>query len=275
MLTGKSSLAETGMGHGQSRLSDDSLPDRSVENNSGHRDHFGLSDVDRDTAFGAGAVGTSAHRQGEPHRDHYTHETDRSFPLGGSSASDNRGSAAAGPHPSSLANKADPRVDSEGPHTAANTGYGSTPAGSRSRTGASSSNDQGSLGRGALEAGAVAGAGVGAIDHGPESWQHDHRQHGHQFKGDPCETETPLDGPHFVSGPHITDTANRLDPHVGSGGEGLATTGESHHGQLGALGAEHRKQHTTGHATSSKLDSSSRHGRDTTRSMYIAEANFP
>ena len=40
---------------------------------------------------------------------------------------------------------------------------------------------------------------------GPTDWKHEHGAHGHKFEGDPC-------GP----GAHITQTANRLDPHISS-----------------------------------------------------------
>ena len=64
--------------------------------------------------------------------------------------------------------------------------------------------------------------------HGPESWVHKHGKHGHEFGGDPCSTgETRTEGPHFVSGPHTTDTANRLDPHVAAN-SGISRDRNSH-----------------------------------------------
>ena len=54
--------------------------------------------------------------------------------------------------------------------------------------------------------------------YGSDSWKHDHGTHGHTYEGDPCGPEESAPGaPHFTKGPHATDTANRLDPHVGSG----------------------------------------------------------
>ncbi|KAL1296638.1 hypothetical protein AAFC00_000123 [Neodothiora populina] len=46
---------------------------------------------------------------------------------------------------------------------------------------------------------------------------HQHKGQGHNFDGDPCPPgdEPQVKGyPHHFSGPHSTDTANRLDPHV-------------------------------------------------------------
>lgn len=287
--------SETGLG--QSSLTGNSYPDRSIGNNPRYGDQSRSSHLGRDAALGAGAVGTSTHRHEDPQRDNYAPETGRSFPLGGNSASNGHGSTTAGPHSSNLANNVDPRVDSDGSRAMGDTGYGSTSGGYGSGTGATpSSGNQGSLGRNTL--GAEAGAGAGAVGsgtttgtgYGPESWQHEHQRHGHQYEGDPCEIGEVggQEGPHFVSGPHITDTANRLDPHVGSGIEGAATTGDSsghhhhgHHGHrgeeaalvggagaagMGALEADRSKQRTTGNTTSAGLDSSNtdRHGLDTT-----------
>lgn len=281
-------------GHEQSSLTGNSYPDRSVGNSHRHGQQLGSSHLGRDAALGAGAVGTSTHRHEDPQRDNHDPETGRSFPLGGSSASDGYGSTTGGPHSSKLANQADPRVDSDGSRTTANAGYGSTSGGYGSGTGATpSSGNQGSLGRDALGTGVgtrAVGSGTSAgIGYGPESWQHEHQHHGHQYEGDPCETGAvgSQEGPHFVSGPHVTDTANRLDPHVDSGIGSAGATGDSgrhhHHGHrgeeaalmgggggagLGALEADRSKHGTTGNTTSSGFDSSKfdRHGLDTTGS---------
>ena len=75
--------------------------------------------------------------------------------------------------------------------------------------------------------GAGAGAGLG----GPESWEHDHNRHGHTYEGDPCATnEGVAPVTLHTDGPHITDTANRLDPHVAADG---TTSGGHHHGHTG------------------------------------------
>ena len=279
----------TGTGLGQSSLTGNSYPDRSVGNNPRHGDQSGSSRLGRDAALGAGAFGTSTHRHEDPQRDNYALETDRSFPLGGSSASDSYGSPITGLHSSNLANKADPRVDSDGSRTLGNTGYGSASGGHSPGTGPTPSSDnQGSLDRDTLGAGsgAVGSATSTITGYGPESWQHEHQHHGHQYEGDPCQTGAVGDheGSHFVSGPHLTDTANLLDPHVHSGIGG--TTGDSsghhhhgHHGHRGeeavlaggAGGAEHgaleadRSKHgITGNTTSSGRDPSNtdRHGID-------------
>ncbi|KAL9062926.1 MAG: hypothetical protein Q9157_008534, partial [Trypethelium eluteriae] len=58
---------------------------------------------------------------------------------------------------------------------------------------------------------ALAGAAGGALEH-------EHGGHGHSFEGDPCPPgEHATEGtPHFSTGPHVTDTANRLDPNLQS-----------------------------------------------------------
>lgn len=324
----KTSLAETGIGHGRSSLTGTSYPDRSAENRSRHGDSSGSFHPGRESALGAEAVRSSAHRYEDSPRDNYTPETDRSFPLGGSSTIDTYGSSTAAPHSSNLANKADPRVDSDvsrttgasdypsrfdghgstttgthssdpankvdprvdsaGSSTMDNTGHGSTSDAYRSDTSAiRSSGNQGSPGH---NTGAGTGVGAGAraegyrgtrvTGYGPESWQHEHQHHGHEYEGDPCEKGAVegRGGPHFVSGPHVTDTANRLDPHVGSGFEGVDAPGDlsRHHDHghhihsgeksasadgagvagLGVLEAGHQQQGNVGMATPSGLDPS-------------------
>lgn len=289
-------ITDTGIGHGQSSLTGNSYPDRSVENRARHEDQSGSSHLGRDAAFGAGAAGTSALRHEDPQQENYAPETGRSFPLGGSSPSDVYGSTNAG-HSSNLASEADPRVDSDGSR---NTGYGSASGAYLSSTGAAPTpGSQGSLGRDTLGAGAGAGSEEPErtlnTGYGPESWQHEHHHHGHEYEGDPCETGgvESQRGPHFVSGPHLTDTANRLDPRVGSGPGIAGTTGDSsghHHDHshnvqrgeeaalaggagpagLGALEADNHEKGTTGNATSSALDPSStdRRGVTSTGGMY-------
>lgn len=301
MYTADSKTSSTETGLGQSSLTGNSYPDRSIRNSTRHGDHSGSSHLGRDAALEAGAVGTSAHRHEDQQQDNYAPETGRSFPLGGSSASDIDGPTTADPHTSNLANRADSRFDSDGSRNAGNTGYGSTSGGYDSVTGATpSSNPKGSLGRDALGVGAGAGAmesgTVTGRGYGPESWQHEHQHHGHQYEGDPCESGEVggQEGPHFVSGPHVTDTANRLDPHVGSGIGGADATGSpsghhhhGHHGHrgeeaalageagaagLGVLEADRSQQGTTGNTTSSGLGPSNtdRHGLDTTGGKHIS-----
>ena len=315
----------TGNGRGQSSLTGNIYPHRSVVDRSRHGDPSGSPRLGRDAAVGAGA---SAHRYEDPQRDNYTPETDRSFPLGGSSVSDGYGSTTTGPDSSNLANKADPRIDSDGSHTTGNTGYGSrSDAHSSTTAGPHSSNfankadprttvhtGYGSISsdyhsgtgatpvpgnQGSLSRDLGAGAGAGAVGSGrtgdtgyeSEFSQHEHPHHGHHFEGDPFETGEVggREGPHFVSGPHVTDTANRLDPHVGSDFAGATgdSSGHHHHGQsvhrgeevasaggagaagLGALETDHRKLGTTGNTTPARLESSSvdRHGINTTGGM--------
>ena len=303
----KTPLAGTGLG--QSSLTGNTYPDRSVGNSPRYGDQSSSSHLGRDAALGAGAVGTSTHRHDEVQRDNYAPETGRSFPLGGSSASGGNGSRTAGPHSSNLANKSDPRVDSDGSRALGNTGHASTSSGYGSGTGAiPNSDNQGSLGRDTIGAGAGT-VGLGTTrntGYGPESWEHDHQHHGHQYEGDLCGTGAVggQGGPHFVSGPHVTDTANRLDPRVGTDIGGAGTTDNSsghhhhghrehhgHHGEeaalatgaggagLGALEADRGKQGTTGNTTSSGLDQSNldRRGLDTAGGMYIFQnrSSFP
>lgn len=259
--------------------------------------------------LGAGAgAGAAAHHHHDREKDNLGSDTNRSFPLGGQSSTTS-GSAypagptstaagtTSGPHSSSLANKADPRFDSDrdrsdlvgknagypsgstsiaagttsGPHssslankvdprvdsdrdgstlTGKPTGYGSSSIGYGSGTGPTTgAAHQGTLEReGGL--GGSTGVGSGVAGYGPESWKHDHGTHGHTYEGDPCVHGAAVPGPHFTTGPHATDTANRLDPHVASGiGEPSATihkdsgselgstshAGDHHHGRDAAL----------------------------------------
>lgn len=243
--------ASAGTGLEQNSLTGNSYPDRSIGNTPRYGNQSGSSHLGRDDALGAGTIGASTYRHEDPQGDKYAPETGRTFPLAGSSTS----------------------------------GYGSG-------TGATlSSGKQGSLSRdGTL--GAETGTGTTtSLGYGPESWQHEHQHHGHQYEGDPCETGavSGQGGPHFVSGPHVTDTANRLDPHVGSGTGSAGTTGDSsghhhHHGHhsrrgeeaalgggagaagLGALEADRGTRGATDNTTYSGLDPSNadRHSLDTT-----------
>ncbi|KAL1592232.1 hypothetical protein SLS60_011309 [Paraconiothyrium brasiliense] len=68
---------------------------------------------------------------------------------------------------------------------------------------------------------ALAAARAAVDEHG---WTHDHAGHGHNYKGDPCDSTpgSPEDGKSsllFTSGPHSTDTANRIDPKLHVPGE--------------------------------------------------------
>ena len=288
----------TGTGLGQSSLTGNSYPDRSVGNNPRLGDQSGSSHLGRDAALGAGAVGTGTQRHEDSQRENYAPETGRSFPLGGgSSASDNYTYPNTGPHSSNLNNKADPRVDSDGSRTLGDAGYGSTSGGYGPGTGPTpSSGNQGSLDRDTLGAGsgAVGSATSPITGYGPESWQHEHQHHGHEYEGDPCETGAVDDqeGPHFVSGPHITDTANRLDPHVRSGIGGVTgdSNGHHHHGHHGHRGeeaalaggaagagleADRSRYDTTGNTRSSGRDplNTDRHGIDSTGSMFMHEVS--
>lgn len=247
----------------------------------------------RDAALGAGAVGAAgaAHHHHDRERDTLGSDTGRSFPLGGNSTSttgsgypsNTAGSTTAGPHSSNLVNKADPRVDSDlsGSRNTGATGLGSG-------TGASAGPaHQGHLGRDAAIGGGTVGA-SGLAEHerggnhgatgsaiptgvgyGPESWEHDHSRHGHQYEGDPCGPEAHVPGPHFSKGPHATDTANLLDPHVASpivplsSASGIGATGTTTGTGVGS---------STGTGLGSTGTGSSHLGRDTTLAGGVGAA---
>ncbi|KAL9605581.1 MAG: hypothetical protein Q9179_001239 [Wetmoreana sp. 5 TL-2023] len=188
------------------------------------------SDLDGSSGLGRnGTTGTGSSLPEKTARDTTaTTDSGRSFPLGGASS----GTTTAGPHTSDIANKADPRVDSDhdGPRGIGTTGgYGS---GSGATVGSA---HQGDLSHSGV--GGTSGAAIDAMTgeslprgYGEESWTHNHLEHGHEYVGDPCGNEPPAPGaPHFTSGPHSLDTANRLDPHVSGGGIGASgsTTTES------------------------------------------------
>ena len=146
---------------------------------------------------------------------------------------------------------------------------------------------QGHLGRdAAIGAGAVGSSGLAEHEHGgnhgttgiaipagagygPESWEHDHSRHGHQFEGDPCGPEAHVPGPHFSKGPHATDTANLLDPRVASpiippsSTSGIGDTGTTTGTGLGS---------STGTGLGSTGTGSSHLGRDATLAGGVGAA---
>lgn len=147
------------------------------------------SHLGRDAAIGAGALGagTAAH-----------HHHDR--PQDGTYAG-----TTAGPHSSSLANKADPRVDSDL---------------SRSRYDPASTSGSGpglSSGLTGAYAGTTAGPHssnlVNKADPRVDSDRDGSALGGNTGYGSGTG-HLGGDGPHLTHGPHVTDTANRLDPHV-------------------------------------------------------------
>lgn len=125
------------------------------------------------------------------------------------------GGATAGPHSSSLANKADPRVDSDldGSRTAGSAGYGSE-TGPTARAIPQDLSGQDPHTGFRSDTGILPASQTSVAGHGPESWKHDHASHGHEFVGDPCDHNGAEGKPLFTKGPHVTDTANLLDPHV-------------------------------------------------------------
>lgn len=262
-----------GIGHDNatgSGLTGNTIPDRTVERYVGRlqatieADSSQSSEYDthpqptdsslgRDAALGAGVgagvgAGTAAVLHHKRDQDDLRSASGRSFPSAGNSDTSAPGSAlpgitgttAAGPHSSSLANKADPRVDSDldgsgtiGPHssglankadprvdsdldgsgTARSAGYAS---GTGPTAGATS---QGLSGRDAHtgaggETGVLPVSQTSATGLGSESRKNQHVPHGHHFAGDPCHDNAVEGRPLFTKGPHVTDTANLLDPHV-------------------------------------------------------------
>ena len=130
-------------------------------------------------------------------------------------------STIAGPHSSNLANKADPRVDSDldGSRVTGNTGYGSNTASYNNNptTGTSHLGRDAALGGAALggaglaeherhrdhglgNSGSNTGIGSNTTAYGTSSGEHQHGTFGHGFSGDPCGPEAAAPGPHFVQG---------------------------------------------------------------------------
>ncbi|KAL8779805.1 MAG: hypothetical protein Q9213_006763 [Squamulea squamosa] len=236
---GHDSLTTSGVGPHSSALANKADPrvDSDLDGSKGLSGH--------DTAGTTGGLtgSTFPDRTAGNHGD--TADIGRSFPLGGASS----GTTTSGPRSSDLANKADPRIDSD---RDGSRGVGTT-TGLGSGTGAMpSTSHQGDLSGSGLgdapgsQTGVATGAATGVPlpkGYGPESWTHDHGKHGHEYVGDPCENEPPAPGAvHFTSGPHSLDTTNRLDPHVGGGAAGglehttvdsASGTGDRHTGSGG------------------------------------------
>ncbi|GAB7348838.1 hypothetical protein MBLNU459_g7547t1 [Dothideomycetes sp. NU459] len=143
-------------------------------------------------------------------------------------------------------------------HHHGQTGTGSTLTGGNTGTGSATGTHNSHLGRDAALAGGV-GAGAHEADkhhhhHGQTGTgstltggntntgttggilsDHQHKGHGHKFEGPAIESAVP-GAPHHFDGPHATDTANRLDPHV-SGGLASGTGSDRHHlGRDAAVG---------------------------------------
>ncbi|KAL8943227.1 MAG: hypothetical protein Q9216_001215 [Gyalolechia sp. 2 TL-2023] len=177
------------------------------------------NELDRSRGLGShGTTGNTSALSGSSLPDRTVGSTEstpgagRSFPLDGTSS----GIGNSGLHASNLANKADPRVDSD---RDGSRGMGGS-SGLGSGTGATvSSTHEGELSR--SNVGGTTAASTGQTlprGYGEETWTHDHDRHGHDYAGDPCENEPPAPGAvHFTSGPHSLDTANRLDPRVKGG----------------------------------------------------------
>lgn len=191
-----------------------------------------------------------------------------------SSTAGHTGSSTTGPHSSSLANKADPRIDSNSNRVhSLGTGTGAG-LGSGSGVGHHSTGTAGTTG--------IAGMTDPMNTHGTTGTHGSSLGQGSDYSGvgSPGSSQG-LGGPagsgsdyHHVPGPHITDTANRLDPHVGTGGSISGTTappntGTGHHlgrdaavaGGAGALGAGAYGAER-GHGSSGLPESTSTSGRN-------------
>ncbi|KAM3069563.1 hypothetical protein ACMFMF_008779 [Clarireedia jacksonii] len=172
--------------------------DNDLSRNQDH--HYGR---DAALAGGAGAAGLGAHQAG-----HSTHHDPNTL----SSGTTGYGNTTAGPHSSNLANKADPRVDSDNSHAQSH-----------------------HYGRDAAVAGGVGAAGYEANKHlGHNNPNTTHTTH------DPTTTTTTT-----TSGPHSSNLANKADPRVDSDN----SHSQSHHlgrdaavaGGVGAAGYEANK----------------------------------
>ena len=276
---------------------------------SGNGNDFQTSDpsnLGRD-AIGAGALGVGALGASSAAHQHHrdpqqgTDATDsgRSFPLGGhstttsgsefpSGSTGKTGSTSAGPHSSSLANKADPRVDSDldGSNTLGNTGFGPSSTGHDSGAGPKTGSvRQGSpeQDRGLAGATGTAAVGSGVAGYGLEASKHAHGSQGHTYEGDPCGSGEPIvPGPHFTTGPHATDTANRLDPRVASGvGKPSATTHADSGSKVGSTlhSGDHHDRNVTlaGGAGSTGISAfgSSRDASDSAADSYTDSVGPP
>ena len=168
-----------------------------------------FSDFGRDTAFGASAVGAGNlgnHKYPQEQEDPSS-GSGRLFPLAGNSETG---------QPSTIGSRSQQADENVGVAGQGVSGLGDT---SKSNPTLSGSGHKEHLDQGAAaEAGvAVTGGESKLSSYGPDSWKHEHDRHGHTYEGDPCGDEAVAPAaPRFTSGPHATDTANRLDPHVGS-----------------------------------------------------------
>lgn len=210
-------------------------PDR--ERDGTYNDSSNPSHLGRDAAIGAGALGagTAAHHRNERDRDGTYGDTSNQSHLGRDAAIGagalGAGTAAhhhhdqprdgtyagstAGPHSSNLANKADPRVDSDlsgsryeptstsGPGlSSGHTGAYGTTTGPHSSNLANKADPRVDSDRDGSTLASHTGYGTGT---------------GHIASHTGYATGTGHvggDGPHLTHGPHVTDTANRLDPRV-------------------------------------------------------------
>lgn len=96
--------------------------------------------------------------------------------------------------------------------------------------------------------------------------EHEHGGHGHTFSGDPCENHNQPSATVFTSGPHATDTANMLDPHLHIPGEFPETPAETpldqKTGTSGYIGESATRQQDFGSNLPDRSGEQSHHGRD-------------
>ncbi|MCJ1352118.1 MAG: hypothetical protein MMC33_002102 [Icmadophila ericetorum] len=198
---------------GGSTLTGSELPDRSVGNSG-----YGNTNTTDTEALGS--------------------NTGRSFPLSGGNTSTTTGTATGGYGTETNT----PGMETSSSHLGRDTALGAGAVGGagiaeheRNRGLGGDTTNTTSSGLGSTTGtgiGSTTGSGVGSGSvGGPADWEHDHNRHGHEYTGDPCgPNETPA-APHFTQGPHVTDTANRLDPTVaeGFGGASAGAATEGHH----------------------------------------------
>lgn len=189
-----------------------------------HDSHLGR---DAALAGGAGAAGLGAREAGRHHdHSHGTHPTSNTL-AGGAAPTTQQHNPLSSTHGSTQ----QPHDSHLGRDAAIGTGAGA--AGIAAERAFNRHEHPGAQTSTGPTTGTHGQAGMAAA---ASSFDHNHGGHGHQFGGDPCGPNKPPAGPHFTQGPHITDTANRLDPRVSGDAPpaGLGSSTTSQHPPGGA-----------------------------------------
>jgi len=225
-------------------------------------------DSDRDGSHTVGGAGTTHTAGTGMHGAHGTHGT---YGAGTTGMTGTHGThATAGPHQSDMANKLDPRVDSDrdGSRTLGGTGaaYGSTHTGPT--TGAYGSDTAyGHTGHGLTGGTTTSGPHrsdmANKMDPRVDSDRDGSRTVGGTtgttgYGGTHGTGMTGTHGTHHTAGPHSSDTANKMDPRVDSDRDGSRTVGtgagygSTHTAGAGGIGGTHHTHGTHGtHGTHS------------------------